>query len=224
MSTMPSGLPRKQHCNTCHRPQNRRPKPKRKPAMPLPVLPFVLPIFSYPYMLLFDEAKVTTSARIPRRTAYPIIVQSASNHHAPCKAEGYTFESVKRPHENGGKAKNFAPTAPVFNIIAIIAFGEDRMRFGKIHLKIYFHLFLHSPFAIFANRTPATAGILHLHIKEAFLLCPLSEIRQNFPEGESSHKTPRLVAYPLPAREYRYSIKAWEWTVYFRKGVWRCLG
>lgn len=60
--------------------------------------------------------------------------------------------------------------------------------------------------------------------KEAFLLFPLSEIRQNFPEGESSHKTPRLVVYPLPAREYRYSIKAWEWTVYFRKGVWRCLG
>ncbi len=60
--------------------------------------------------------------------------------------------------------------------------------------------------------------------KEAFLLCPLSEIRQNFPEGESRHKTPRLVVYPLPTREYRYSIKAWEWTVCFWKGVWRCLG
>ena len=32
-----------------------------------------------------------------------------------------------------------------------------------------------------------------------------------------------LVAYPLPDKGLRYSIKAWEWTVYFDNGVWRCL-
>ncbi len=54
------------------------------------------------------------------------------------------------------------------------------------------------------------------------MLYPIAENRQKFCRRIDS-KTPMLVAYPLPDKGLRYSIKAWEWTVYFDNGVWRCL-
>lgn len=78
------------------------------------------------------------------------------------------------------------------------------------------------------NSVTLQTDIGHGHVrdfmeKKRFCFILYSKFRQKLSEGESSQRAPRLVVYPLPARDYRYPIKAWEWTVYFGKGVWRCL-
>lgn len=58
-------------------------------------------------------------------------------------------------------------------------------------------------------------GVRDIVGKKRFCFVLYMKFAKKISEGESSQKAPRLVVYPLPAREYRYSIKAWEWTVYF---------
>ena len=60
-------------------------------------------------------------------------------------------------------------------------------------------------------------------LNSVFKLYPLPKIRQIFTKEEKRSETLMCVVYPLPGTGLRYSIMAWEWTVYSFVGVWRCL-
>lgn len=53
------------------------------------------------------------------------------------------------------------------------------------------------------------------------MLRPLQEIANFINTRDGQSKTLMLVAYPLSDGKPIYDV-AWEWTVYFVLGVWRC--
>ena len=57
---------------------------------------------------------------------------------------------------------------------------------------------------------------------KAFLLILLSKIAKFLKVERRAVKTLMLVAYPPPVKGSVYGM-AWEWTVIFDLGVWRCL-